>query len=286
MLKKSALLALLCVSPTLCVGAAPFEASEGMEVSVVNQWIMDTNPIAFVQSLDNKKVFVLGSDAKVHIYTVEGKKLGEFNVDNNVTGIDIAPRGEMIYLISREGKSYTAVTWSQTQKVDITGSPVKGDATAPVTMVIFSDFECPYCKQVEPLLEQVFQKNTDKLKVVFKHFPLRIHLFSESAALAAIAAQKQGKFWEMHDELFKSKPLNEQTIEAAAKKVGLDMEQYKKDLTDMQTRQAMDKDMLDAQKADVTGTPTIFINGRPVKDRSPAAMQQLIDEEYAKAKGN
>jgi len=106
-----------------------------------------------------------------------------------------------------------------------------------------------------------------------------MHNMAQTAALAAAAAQKQGKFWQMHDALFNSRPLSKQSIDEAAKSIGLDMEQFKKDMADPATRQQVLKDMMDASKADVSGTPTLFVNGHRVKDRSLPGIQAMIDKE-------
>ena len=131
----------------------------------------------------------------------------------------------------------------------------------------------------------MLEKNPDNVKIVFKHLPLRMHNMAETAALAAAAAQKQGKFWQMHDALFNTRPLTKKGIDKAAESIGLDMEQFKKDMADPATRQKVIKDMLDASKADVSGTPTLFINGHRVKDRSLSSIQEMIDQEL-KASAN
>ena len=110
-----------------------------------------------------------------------------------------------------------------------------------------------------------------------------MHNMAQKAAIAAIAAQNQGKFWQMHDALFNSRPLSPKTIEADAKSIGLNMEQFKKDLTDPATQQKLYKDIMDARKADVTGTPTLFINGHRVKNRSLPGLQKMIDRELKPA---
>ena len=131
----------------LMVGVMPPQAaqattpSNAVDWSISTSWSLPCEPLDFVQSLDNKKVFVLCNDSKVHIYTPAGKEIGAIAVDKNVTGIDIAPRGEQLYLISRTGKSYTAIDVSVTQDIDITGAPFLGNENAPVTMVVFSDFQ-------------------------------------------------------------------------------------------------------------------------------------------------
>ena len=128
----------------------------------------------------------------------------------------------------------------------------------------------------------MLDKNPDNVKIVFKHLPLRMHRFAEQAALAAIAAQNQGKFWQMHDALFETAKLSKEAIEQAAQKIGLDMDRFKKDMNSQESRQKLARDMLDAQKAEIGGTPTLFINGHLVKNRSPEAIQKMIDAELQK----
>jgi protein-disulfide isomerase len=109
-----------------------------------------------------------------------------------------------------------------------------------------------------------------------------MHKEAKPAALAAIAADEQGKFWQMHDALFAAaKKLSPEVIEQAAKDVGLDMEKFKKDMASAETNAKLQKDMADAGKAGVGGTPTLFINGRQVKGRGANVLQEMIDQELA-----
>ncbi len=121
--------------------AAQNAPANGLDWSVKQTWKLKIEPLDFVQSLDNKKIFVLGADSKVHIFTPQGAELGSIPVNKDVTAIDIAPRGEMLYLISKKGKSYTALDISVTQKIDITGAPFLGNENAPVALIVFSDFQ-------------------------------------------------------------------------------------------------------------------------------------------------
>ena len=130
-----------------------------------------------------------------------------------------------------------------------------------------------------PLLEQVLEKNPDTVKIAFKNMPLRFHKFADPSARAALAAHKQGKFWEFHDKLFSVEKLNNEVINNVAVEMQLDMAQFKKDMNSPEIRQMVNKDLLDAQKAGVTGTPTIFVNGKKLKNRSLAGFQAMIDKE-------
>ena len=109
--------------------------------------------------------------------------------------------------------------------------------------------------------------------------PLRFHKFADPAARAALAAFKQGKFWEFHDRIFEEEKLSEEAINNVAVELNLDIAQFNKDMNSPEIRQMVNKDMVDAQKAGVTGTPTIFINGKKLKNRSPAGFQAMIEKE-------
>ena len=134
-----------------------------------------------------------------------------------------------------------------------------------------------------PVLEQVLEKNPDKVKLVFKNFPLRNHKFAMDAATAALAAEKQGKFWEFHDLLFKDyNRLNEQKVKEIAQKLKLDMERFEKDRKDPRIRALINRDVSEGNRAGVRGSPTIFVNGRLLRNRSPAGFQELIEKALKK----
>lgn len=130
-----------------------------------------------------------------------------------------------------------------------------------------------------PLLEQVLEQNPDSVKIAFKNMPLGFHKFAEPSARAALAAHKQGKFWEFHDELFKIEKLSNEAINNVAVGLGLDMARFNTDMNSPEIRQMVEKDLMDAQKAGVTGTPTIFVNGKKLKNRSLQGFQMMIDQE-------
>lgn len=282
MKKTLTLCALLLLSSSRVMAQdAPAQSTATLFTSTLATWQMKVKPLDFAQSLDNRLVFVLGDDSKVHIYSSgDGAELGAVPVAQETVAIDIAPRGEMLFLVDSK-KNYTALDISFAQDIDTTGSPFLGKKDAPVTLVIFSDFQCPFCSKIQPLIEEALKNNSDKLKVVFKHLPLQMHKEAEPAALAAIAADEQGKFWQMHDALFAAKKLSAETIEQAAKDIGLDMEKFKKDVASAETKAKLQKDMTDAGKAGVGGTPTLFINGRQVKGRGGNVLQEMIDQELS-----
>jgi len=122
------------------------------------------------------------------------------------------------------------------------------------------------------------------VKLVFKNLPLKIHDMAEPAALAALAANKQGKFWEYHDKLFAEEKITKSSINRIAKEINLDITQFKKDMSSEELRNHMNSDVVEATRLGVTGTPTIFINGKRLKQRSLQGFQSLIDRELRKGK--
>ena len=131
----------------------------------------------------------------------------------------------------------------------------------------------------------MLDKNPDTVKIVFKNYPLPFHKFAQPAALAAIAAQRQGKFWEFHDLLFENvSSLSYAKITDIARQTQLDMAKFANDMRDPQTIQELSNDMQNAKEAGVRGTPTIFINGRLLKERTVDAIQKMVNEELAKNK--
>jgi protein-disulfide isomerase len=135
-----------------------------------------------------------------------------------------------------------------------------------------------------PLLEQVLKQNQETVKIVFKNLPLRMHDMAKPAALAALAAGKQGKFWEYHDKLFAEKKITLRSLDRIATEIGLDIKQFNQDKSSKQLINLMNSDMVEANTLGITGTPTVYVNGRKIKERSLNGFQSLIDEELRKLK--
>ena len=147
--------------------------------------------------------------------------------------------------------------------VPIAGSPMTGPADAPITLVEFSDFQCPYCSLATPQLQAVLKAYPTQVRLIFKQFPLDMHSQAALAAAAAVAAQKQGKFWQMHDALFASRnDLRRPTILALASAIGLDVKRFEADIDSPEVRKAVAHDMEDGSNVGVMSTPTLFIDGQ------------------------
>jgi protein-disulfide isomerase len=147
--------------------------------------------------------------------------------------------------------------------IPVAGAPVRGPQNAPVTIVEFSDFQCPYCAAAAPQINALLQAYPSQLKLIYKQFPLEIHSQADLAAAASVAAQKQGKFWPMYDSLFQiHDALSRPNILYVAKANGLDMNRFETDLDSTDVRETVIRDIQDGDRAGVEGTPTIFINGQ------------------------
>ena len=154
----------------------------------------------------------------------------------------------------------------------------RGPQNASVTIVEFSDFQCPYCASLAKILNKVDERHTEDVKHVFKNFPLAMHSFARLASKAALAAGEQGKFWEMRQKLFENyKAINQENMTKFATEIGLDIERFQKALNDTKYDAVIDEDLKDGDLADVTGTPAIYINGkRYVGKRTVEDFEALI----------
>jgi protein-disulfide isomerase len=164
-------------------------------------------------------------------------------------------------------------------------SYAKGGAQPLVTIIEFSEFQCPFCSRVNPTIAKVLETYGDKVRVVFKHNPLSFHKDAKPAAKAALAAGAQGKFWEMHDLLFtQQKNLKPETFTGFAKQLGLDMARFDADMKSAEFDKQIASDMALAARFGARGTPNFFVNGRNLRGAQPFPnFQKLIDEEIKKA---
>ena len=196
-MKKTLALCCLLVLTGQTVSAQPSEPAQqpaakpdALSWTVLQTWKTEAKPLDFVQSLDGRMVFVLGGDSKVHLHAAEGQKLGEIPVEPGTVAIDIAPRGEMLYLMDGNG-AYKALDVSFAKDIDIAGSPFLGKEAAPVAIVVFSDFQCPFCARGHQTMEQLRAIYGDQIRFVFKHFPLPGHPLGGLASRASFAAMAE-----------------------------------------------------------------------------------------------
>ena len=175
---------------------------------------------------------------------------------------------------------------SERKTVGVVGHPSRGPEDALVTIVAFSDFECPFCTKGAANLERLSASFDGKVRVVFRNMPLPMHAKAEAAALAGLAAHRQGKFWEMHDALFATQgKFDQDDLDALADEIGLDLEKYRRDIADPALAAALRQDIADAKALGINGTPSFLVNGRLVVGARPVdELTALVNSEIETAK--
>jgi protein-disulfide isomerase len=166
-------------------------------------------------------------------------------------------------------------------ELEVEGHPVAGPEDAPITIVEFSDFECPYCRQTQPVLDQIESAYGDRMRLVYRQFPLvDIHPRAQKAAEASLCAHEQGAFWEMHDAMFEEPiELEVASLKFKASTLDIDAASFGECLDSGKYAGRVNSDLKAGMAAGVTGTPTIYINGRPVGGAQPFEVYAAVIEE-------
>jgi protein-disulfide isomerase len=238
--------------------------------------------------------------------TVSDKEIDAFIKDQNIPAEHLNPqiREKIKGYLEMERKKEAVDKWlaDQTKKspveiylskprrptfpVEVGSAPFAGDKDAKVTIVEFSDFQCPFCAKGAEILKEIKKKYGNKVKVAFKNFPLPFHNHAEKAAVASLCANEQGaeNFWKMHDGMFANQEaLDPEGLKKLAKKVGIKSETFDKCLDENKYLDQVKKDMEEGKAIKVKSTPTFFVNGQLINGAQPMdVFSELIDEELAK----
>jgi len=271
----------------------------------VARWKADKESpeIATLISKDSSYGQSVGADGTPSFF-INGKFIsGAMPFDTFKTVIDeqIKKADEMLKKGTRQDKLYetlvaenvkaagataqAAPAAEQKFNVEVGNAPARGPKNAPVTIVEWSDFQCPFCSRVEPTLKQIESDYKGKVRIIWKNQPLSFHPNAMPAAEAAMAAYEQGndKFWAMHDKLFANQQqLSPQYYEQVAQEIGLDMGKFKASLEAHRAQSSIQADMTAGSALGASGTPTFFINGRRLVGALPFdSFKQVIDAELA-----
>lgn len=178
-------------------------------------------------------------------------------------------------------KRYRPIT---PKKIDVSDAPVKGNPNGRITLVEFADYECPHCKRFQPVLRQILDEFPNDVKLYFKHYPLPQHTNARLAAEGAVAAQKQGKFWQYQDKLWEHQDdLGPAEIEKVAKESGLDLGKFRKDIASDPVKAKVTKDHDEGANIGLQATPTLYIDGREYTDgRDADSLREWIKDELGK----
>lgn len=172
--------------------------------------------------------------------------------------------------------------YDKVHKIDLSNAPILGNPEAPITVVEYSDFQCPFCASTAPTIKALYDKYPEQVRIAYKHFPLSFHPAAKPAAVASLAAQDQGRFWEFHDVVFEAtskQQLSVEEFEAYAAEAGLDVDRFKRDLEAKRAEyeRRIAEDYREGQRVDVRGTPTLYINGKKVRNRGLSAMSETVE---------
>jgi predicted DsbA family dithiol-disulfide isomerase len=240
-------------------------------------------PVDVAVSRDGQWIYVLSDSGTVFIYSPGGELKDRVNVGPGVDRIEAGLRDDLVYVSNRKDGTVKMLRIEMVHDIPISGAPFKGPAGAPVTIVVFTDFECPYCAKAAQLLEEVVAAHPKSVKLVFKAFPLRSHANAQQAAAAALAADRHGKFWEFHDRLFADfNRLSPQKIREIAVSLGFQEEEFVKEMAAPEILARIQQDLNDGREAGVRGTPSIFVNGRLLRERSISGMEAAIARELSR----
>jgi len=231
---------------------------------------------------DAELIFLLTPEA-VLIYSTEDKTvLDRIPLDDRFDRIAYQSDDSLVLTAANPAR-INIVQFSRIYPIDLAGRAVKGPKDAGVTLVIFDDYQCPYCARLDRFTQQLLEMYPDDLNCVIKHFPLSSHPLANQAAAAALAAGKQGKFWEFHSRLLENHDqLSQEKINEIAASLNLDMEKFNRDRASEQVRKIIAEDVANGRQVGVTGTPSVFLNGKRIENRKIGNLPALIQQELQK----
>lgn len=219
---------------------------------------------------------------------VGGKSLEELRGQIQQYLVDTHQREAREAFVAGLRKNYTVRMRMEVQRanVEVADAPVRGGAGAPVTIIAWSDFQCPFCSRVVPTFKQLEEKYGDKLRIAFRQYPASFHPQAQKAAEASLCAREQSRFWEMHDALFANQSqLGVDQLKVTATRLGLDAAQFNQCLDSGKAAAQVKKDFEAGNVAGVAqiGTPAIFVNGRVLRGAVPfEEMVAMIDDELSR----
>jgi protein-disulfide isomerase len=237
-------------------------------------------PIDVKVSANGQWIYVLTKSRDLLVYSATGELKDTIKAEPQIDKIEVGPNENTLYLLNNRQKQIKIIDVTYVRDINIDHSPFKGKANAPVVVVDYTDFQCPYCAKLVSVFEQLLELYPDKVKIVYKSYPLRSHRFAFKAATAAMAAHEKGKFWEFHDRLFeKYNRMNDRLIMDIRKALALDMPEFDTLMNSQKIRERVIGDYREGHANGVRGTPAIFINGKRLKDKSLKGFRFAIEEE-------
>ncbi len=267
----------------LIVTASAWPLEAAVEWKLEEFQSLSAKALDIAVSGDGRRTFVLLPQGRIVVFNVENQVESLLETGVSADRMELSPDASRLFLNDLSKNRLLVVALEYLHDVDDAAAPFRGSQNAPVSIVVFSEFQCPHCSRLDPLLDQLLTKYPEQVRVVFRNYPLRSHPYARHAALAALAAQRQDKFWPFHDLLFANQQnLTPQLIQGLADQVGLNRELYQQDIRSEVVAEQLNRDIESAKNAGVRGTPTIFVNGRLLQDRSIESFTAVVERELEK----
>ncbi len=277
-MRKYSLIALCLIITVMLTGVC----NAAVYHTVKKRLKLESTPIDIKMSAGGSWLFVLTKDGDLRVYSYQGNFIGKFEVGKSFDQIEPGITDEEVYLKSKKKKTIQVIDVTFRHAIETQNSPFKGSADAPVTIVEYTDFECPYCARLQSMFDELLRLYPNEIKIVYKSFPLSSHQNSGKAAAIGMAAHLKGGFWPVHNRIFENyRRLNDAMLAQILGEFGFDTPEFNKLVNSSEVREMIRRDIAEGKSIGVKGTPTVFINGERVKNKSFEGLKQAIDQALA-----
>lgn len=277
-MRKYSLIALCLIITVLLTGVC----NAAVYHTIKKRLKLESTPIDIKMSRDGSWLYVLTKDGDLRVYSYQGNFVGKFEVGKSFDQIEPGMTDEEVYLKSKKEKTIQVIDVTIRHDIKTKNSPFKGSADAPVTIVEYTDFECPYCARLQSLFDELIHLYPSEIKIVYKNYPLRGHPNSGKAAAIGMAAHIKGDFWPIHNRIFENyRRLNDARLAQIRSEFGFDTPEFEKLMNSSKVQEMIRRDIAQGKSIGVKGTPTVFINGKRVKNKSFEGLKQAIDQALA-----
>jgi protein-disulfide isomerase len=257
--------------------------ADNIEWKMIKEVSLDQPPIDVVTSYDGAYAFILTAKEIVVYSRKEDKIVNRISVDKTYDRISFSKVSNEFMLTSKGSKSLSFYRVTPIYNINIDNQPYVGAADAPVTIIIYDNYQCSACKRFSGFINDVLKLYAGQVKVVIKFYPNPEDELAGKAAAAAMAAQMQGKFWDFHKALFDNQvDLDDDKILLIAKELALDIDIFKTDMTSQDVAALIDRNLDEGKKLRIDVTPTVIINGRHLERNDYAILIGTIETELKK----
>lgn len=277
-MRKYSLTALCLIITVLLTGVC----NAAVYHTVKKRLKLESTPIDIKMSAGGRWLYVLTNDGDLRVYSYLGNFIGKFEVGKSFDQIEPGTSDEEVYLKSKKKKTIQVIDVTFRHAIETKNSPFKGRADAPVTIVEYTDFECPYCARLQSMFDELLRLYPNEIKIVYKNYPLSGHPNAGKAAAIAMAAHLKGNFWPIHNRIFENyRSLNDASLTQIRSEFGFDTPEFEKLMYSNDVQEIIRSDIAQGKSIGVKGTPTVFINGEYVRNKSFEGLKQAIDQALA-----